>query len=115
MSDLSIPPPRGSFWFSTIGIVGCFLIFLIVLYVAYIPSRPTRVGPAANLTDEQRIAANLLTPEERKVRLDEMHAREASELETYGWIDKANGVVRLPMQRAIELTIQEHRDSKGDN
>jgi hypothetical protein len=27
-------------------------------------------------------------------------------LNSYGWVDKANGVVRLPIDRAMELTIQ---------
>jgi hypothetical protein len=115
MSDLSSPPSRGSFWFSTFGIIGCFLLFLIILFIAYIPSRQTEVRGAANLSDEERIAANILTPAERKIRLEELRAREASELDGYAWIDQPNGVVRLSMERAIQLTIEESKAGEGAN
>lgn len=31
---------------------------------------------------------------------------ENAQLESYGWVDKANGVVRIPIERAMELTMQ---------
>ena len=115
MSDLSTPPSRGSFWFSAAGIIGCFLLFLVILFIAYIPSRQTDVRGAANLSEEERIAANLLTPAERKARLETLHAREAAEMDSYGWIDQKNGVVRLSVERAIQLTIEESRAGEGAN
>jgi hypothetical protein len=30
-------------------------------------------------------------------------AREEAELTSYGWVDKTNGIVRIPIDRAIEL------------
>jgi hypothetical protein len=35
--------------------------------------------------------------------LEEQRALEQKTLETYGWVDKANGIVRIPMDRAIDL------------
>lgn len=115
MSDLSAPPSRGSFWLSTIGVIGCFLLFVFILLIAYMPSRQTKVGGAGNLTEEERIAANILTPAERKERLRTLRDRESSELGSYAWIDQANGVVRLSMDRAIQLTIEESRAGEGDD
>lgn len=38
--------------------------------------------------------------------LAKLHAAEDRELGTYGWTDRGNGVVRLPIARAMELTAQ---------
>lgn len=35
--------------------------------------------------------------------LADMHMREAAILETYGWVDKEEGIVRIPIERAIDL------------
>ena len=34
-------------------------------------------------------------------------AREETELSTYGWINRTSGVVRIPIERAMELVLQE--------
>ena len=39
--------------------------------------------------------------------LQAFRAREESELESYGWINRTAGVVRLPIERAMELVLQE--------
>lgn len=36
-------------------------------------------------------------------QLLELHAREEQTLSTYGWVDRGAGVVRIPVQRAIDL------------
>jgi len=48
-----------------------------------------------------------LTPEGRAQRLAELRAREQSESTTYGWIDQPAGVVRIPIDRAVELTVRD--------
>ncbi|MCX8072127.1 MAG: hypothetical protein N3C12_06725 [Candidatus Binatia bacterium] len=35
--------------------------------------------------------------------LQELRAWEDSQLHHYGWVDKANGIVRIPIERAIDL------------
>jgi hypothetical protein len=107
MSDVTQKPGTGAFWITFLAVIGCFLIFLLVLYVAYLPSRPQEVGPAANLTDAERLERNLLTPGERKARLDELRAREQAAARGYAWIDQEKGIVRLPIERAVELTATE--------
>ncbi|MGH7969328.1 MAG: hypothetical protein ACREIC_11435 [Limisphaerales bacterium] len=34
-------------------------------------------------------------------------AREEAELNTYGWVNRTSGVVRIPIERAMELVLQE--------
>ncbi len=37
--------------------------------------------------------------------LQEMHAREDAHLNTYAWVDQNAGVVRIPIDRAMELVV----------
>jgi len=38
--------------------------------------------------------------------LQELHTQEDRALTTYGWADKKSGVVRIPLDRAMELQLQ---------
>ena len=57
------------------------------------------------------VEADFLPPEPRLqvsagIELIELRAREAALLSTYGWVDKGAGVVRLPVERAMELALR---------
>ena len=39
--------------------------------------------------------------------LQAFRAREEAELSTYGWLNRTAGIVRLPIERAMELVLQE--------
>ena len=43
----------------------------------------------------------------RKKALADLRAAEASELENYGWVDQAKGVVRLPIAEAMQLALRD--------
>lgn len=45
--------------------------------------------------------------------LRELRAREAAELGRWGWTDEANGVARVPIERAMELLV-EQRSATGE-
>jgi hypothetical protein len=72
---------------------GMLLILAALIWVMYHVAPPPRV-------DEAHWA-------ERKRNLAELSAQNLDLLENYGWIDQNKGVVRLPIDRAIELTIKE--------
>jgi hypothetical protein len=40
------------------------------------------------------------------IEIQELHAQEDQTLSTYGWMDKNKGVVRIPIERAMELQLQ---------
>ena len=42
---------------------------------------------------------------ERSKNLADIHSAEKLELENYGWIDQPKGIVRLTVDRAMELTV----------
>jgi hypothetical protein len=47
---------------------------------------------------------------ERAKALAETRAADQAGLTTYGWIDKQKGIVRVPIERAAELTLSEWKD-----
>ena len=40
------------------------------------------------------------------IAMQQLHAQEDKTLSTYGWTDKKTGVVRIPIDRAIELQLE---------
>jgi hypothetical protein len=44
--------------------------------------------------------------------LQALRARETGELNSYGWIDRTTGVVRIPIDRAIELLSQPGKENR---
>jgi len=38
-----------------------------------------------------------------RLQMDELRRRDQQRLETYGWVDREDGIVRIPIERAIDL------------
>ena len=47
--------------------------------------------------------------------LEELHAREDEELNSYGWISPEQGIVRLPIQKAMDLIVQRGLPTKNSS
>jgi len=79
--------------FSTwLGIVCLFVLFgLIVLAV---------IGPSPRTSDYEETRAK-----KRMEKLKALHEETQKELTTYAWVDKNKGVARIPIDRAMELTV----------
>jgi len=76
-----------------VGILGSFLIVALLVLAMRHYARPAPLG------------ANRV--EERYKFLQEQRSADARTLDEYDWQDKDKGFVRLPIQRAMELTLQE--------
>ncbi len=76
-----------------VGILGSFLIVAALVWAMQHYTQPPPLG-------EDRVA-------QRKKALAELRAAEASELGSYGWVDQAKGVVRLPIAEAMQLALRE--------
>jgi len=75
-----------------LGIVCLFLLFgLIVLAV---------IGPSPRTSDYEETRAK-----KRMERLKTLHEESQKDLTTYAWVDKNKGVARIPIERAMELTV----------
>jgi hypothetical protein len=81
---------------SFIGILGAFLVVGVLVYAMKHYIQPAPLNQA-------RI-------EERKKALSEMRAEEARVLNSYEMIDVGKGLVRLKIDRAMELTLEEYKN-----
>ena len=86
--------------FSTwLGIVFLFVLFgLIVLAV---------IGPSPRSSDYEETRAK-----KRMENLKALHEETQKELTTYAWVDKNKGVARIPIDRAMEVTVTDLAQKK---
>src|SRR5262245_3864914 len=86
--------------FSTwLGIVCLFVLFgLIVLAV---------IGPSPRTSDYEETRAT-----KRMEKLKALHEESQKELTTYAWVDKSKGVARIPIDRAMEVTVADLAQKK---
>jgi hypothetical protein len=79
-----------------VAIFGTFLIMAALVWWTYRYTRPPPLGA-------DRI-------QERYKYLSEQREADAKALNEYAWQDKDKEIVRLPIQRALEIAAQESRD-----
>ncbi len=74
----------------------------------YLSTQPVTTAPPNPMaeTSVQQFPPAPRVEEHPAVEIQELHAKEDSLLSTYGWTDKAAGVVRIPIDRAIDLELQ---------
>lgn len=84
---------------SLTGIFGSILVFAVILYVAYLPGRPSAV-------DQE-------TAEKRKQTADEARAAGLAKITGYEVIDSEAGLVRIPIEEAMDLTVMEYNNRSG--
>ncbi len=76
-----------------IGIASAVAVFLIVVLLQIVYHR----------MQETETTRKARAPEE----LAQLRAAQQAELTGYAWIDEGQGVVRIPVERAMELTVEE--------
>jgi hypothetical protein len=101
-SDADIP----SVWKFIIGLfalIGVSLLLMLGLF-RFLYQSEREASPTPTPMEAQRV----LPPAPRlqittSTDIDELRRREDEILRTYGWVDKNAGVVRVPVDRAIDL------------
>jgi len=105
--DVTFPPV-------VIGLVGLAVLGIVSAVLMYgffqvLGTRAARQGtPPSELAQRygrQEPPAPRLQPDPVQ-DLKDMRAEENALLTTYGWVDRSAGVVRVPVQRAMELLVQ---------
>ena len=89
-------PPERNLTATFVGVLGSFLIVAGLVWAMYHYTRPAPVGQAK--------------ADERKKNLTELRAAETDAVNNYGWVDQTKDLVRLPVARAVELTVQEYQN-----
>ena len=112
------PPPdtsvatagsKAGFWVTLLAALSSFAIFLIILGLTYVPLR--QMAPEVDLSKIPLMEQWKYTPAGRQAHFDDMRAREMAAT-TYAWIDKKKGVVQLPIDRAMALTLEELNEER---
>src|SRR4051812_44743208 len=82
-----------------LGVVLLFFLFGVLVFAV--------VGPSARTDTYEQTRAK-----KRAENLKTLHEEAAKALAGYAWIDKNKGTVRVPIERAMELTVAELKDRK---
>ncbi|HZT77170.1 MAG TPA: hypothetical protein VFA27_10960 [Vicinamibacterales bacterium] len=106
-SDVNV---RGLFAFAVgLTLVVAFVAFVVWLLFQFYSVRESRkTTPEFPLATEQE---NRLPPEPRlqtnpRQDLSDLRSQEDQILTSYGWVDRNAGVVRIPIDRAMKLTLE---------
>lgn len=99
-SPQPLPQPTGmTVPIAVVGTLMGLLVIAVMLLVMF------RVHPQTNSVPR---LVDGKTPEEV---LRQLRAESGQRLETYGWVDKANGVVHIPLETAMEKFLLEQASS----
>lgn len=80
---------------SLMAAVGFILLFVLILWVAYVPLRPE---PIPEVTKEKRLET-----------LAEVRNAGLQNTTTYGVVNPNEGIYRIPVDRAMDLTVAKYR------
>jgi hypothetical protein len=108
--EVSEPSPKAILIF-----VGCFFgtIFLIMAALGFLYADLYRKRPAAPVPKAEasfRYAPSAETSIARD--WDSINEEAQRRLETYGWVDRKNGITRIPIERATQLIVREGLPSR---
>jgi hypothetical protein len=106
MSEPSAPAPRPV---SLVAVAAVFIllsVFAVMAERAYLRGRPAAPQNEApdNLSKDLAWRA---TPETRRQYLADLRQKQKKQAETYAWVDQKAGVVQLPIDRAMDLIVEE--------
>lgn len=116
--DMSVPENRHEHRDVNVFALGRFAIGLVIVTVFSIglvlgifQYLLHREGGPVSRTEAPATDARQLPPEPRLEETPALDLREMREAEdqfqsTYGWLDQANGIVHLPIKRAMDLVVQ---------
>lgn len=83
---------------SALGWIGVCLVFLLIVAVAYLPNR-------AKSQEEKNAAIRY------QIR-NEVRGEQARLVSSYEWVNQNDGVVRIPVEQAMRLTVEELRQKQ---
>jgi hypothetical protein len=112
LRDISV---RAVTWCAGALIVAAIVIHVALggLYKLFEHQHPSPDAPSRIAFNPQMIAPEPRLQIEPTKELDRYFASENQKLNTYGWVDKANGVVRIPINRAMDLIAQRGLPARG--
>ena len=106
MSDMTTRPARPVSLITILFLFAVFAAFFFLVRYYYKPAAlAPQVAAAENLTKDLEWKA---TRDSRRATLADLRKQQSTAETSYGWIDQKNGVVRLPIERAMQLTVEKY-------
>jgi hypothetical protein len=110
MTETQAQPPRPVSLIAILVVLALFSSFFVVVRYVYKPSTSAAQNAAPeNLGQDFTWKA---TSASRRGTLQEVRENERQQLSSHGWVDRDAGVVRLPIERAMDLTVQHYGGRK---
>lgn len=110
MSDQYAMPARPVSLFTVVLLFGVFSSSLLLIRYGYHPSSLSTVNAAPeNLPKELEWRA---TAAARREALNQTRDAAEKQVASHAWLDQKAGAVRLPIERAMELTAQRYAGRK---
>jgi len=111
--DVDVP---ALFTIALLLLLSCFVIVIVVAAIMryFKAHEPSRTAGQANMP----VIRTLEFPQptllvKSGASLAELRAAEESDLNSYGWVDRASGTARIPIDRAMELLLQRGLPDSG--
>lgn len=110
MSDSTSQPSRPVSLITILFVLALFAAFFFVVRHYYHPAQtPAFVAAPENLSKELEWKASRAS---RQKTLQEVRQTESERARSYGWVDQKAGLVHLPLDRAMELTVRQYGKQK---
>lgn len=112
LRDISV---RAVTWCAVALIVAAIVIHVALagLYKVFEHQHPSPDAPSRIAFETQMIAPQPRLQVEPTKELDHYFAAENQKLNSYGWVDKPAGVVRIPIPRAMDLVVERGLPTRG--
>jgi hypothetical protein len=88
--------------------IGVAIVLILVYGIFHYLAHHPIILPANPLaeTDQQQFPPTPRIEEHPAIEMKELNSQEDRVLSTYGWMDKKAGVVRIPIDRALQLQLE---------
>jgi hypothetical protein len=94
-------------WYGLGLVIVCLVTSLIIFYFEKGLDRYFAYGGKATWTSSPEMVVPAPRLQANPAReLEEMRAQENAILQSYGWVDRERGVIRIPIEKAMQLTIE---------
>jgi len=110
--DISV---RGVLWFAVGLLISAVIIHFALgwLYAAFEHHYPSPDSPSRIAFGAKMIAPQPQLQIDPGADLEKFRAEEDAKLNSYGWVDREREVIRIPIQRAMELIAQRGLPVRG--
>jgi hypothetical protein len=99
--------PRAVLWF----LAGLFIVICLTMFATWLMFRRfsvSEVAPpsASSFADVREVPAGPQLQPDPRTNLLETRSKQQQELDSYSWEDRKAGIVRIPIERAMDLLLQ---------